>query len=97
MCSMDQMRANKLSMNSEEMEIVLVGGSHIQELGKLPVLDGVALLLNEQVHSLQNALGSIFVAGASMVGMPFTISNWYTNQSVPLQGYWAAVIHALFI
>ena len=49
---MDWMRANKLRLNPDKMEVLLAGGSPVQ-LGDIhPVLDGVALPLKYWVFSL---------------------------------------------
>ena len=50
--TMDWMRANKLRLNPDKTEVLLVGGSSDQIVGVQPVLDGVALHLKEQAHSL---------------------------------------------
>ena len=49
---MGWMRANKLKLNPGKMEALWVSGSQVWEVGPLLVLDGVALLLKDQVHSL---------------------------------------------
>ena len=46
------MRANKPRLTPNKTEALWVGGSQVWELGCLPVLDGVALPLKEQVRSL---------------------------------------------
>ena len=45
-------RANKLKPNPDNTEMLLVGDSSEWMVGVQPVLDGVALSLKEQVHSL---------------------------------------------
>ena len=50
--TMDCMRANKLKLNPDKTEMLLVGGSSDRMVGVQPVLDGVALPLKEQVCSL---------------------------------------------
>ncbi|XP_061465627.1 uncharacterized protein LOC133376825 [Rhineura floridana] len=49
---MDRMRANKLRLNPDKTEMLLVGGSPDQMVDVRPVLDGVALPLNAQIRSL---------------------------------------------
>ena len=49
--TMDWLRANKLKLNPDKTEMLLVGGSSDQMVGVQPVLDGVAFPLKEQVHS----------------------------------------------
>ncbi|XP_061472484.1 syntaxin-8 isoform X2 [Rhineura floridana] len=46
--TMDWMRANKLRLNPDKTEMLLVGGSSDQMVDVQPVLDGVALPLKEQ-------------------------------------------------
>lgn len=48
----DWMRASKLNFNPGKVEFLLVGGSHLWKTGQLPVLEVVALPLEEQVRSL---------------------------------------------
>ena len=71
----------KLELNHNKTEALWVGGSQVWELGCLPVLDGVALPLKEQVHSLGVLLDSSFVTGdpgglerplSTLVGTPAT-------------------------
>ena len=50
--TMDWMRANKLKLNPDKTEMLLVGGSSDRMAGVQPVLDRVALHLKEQVRSL---------------------------------------------
>ena len=50
--AIDWMRANKLRLNPDKTEMLLVGGSSDWVVGVQPVLDGVALPLKEQVRSL---------------------------------------------
>ena len=50
--TMDWMRANKLRLNPDKTDVLLVGGSSDRMVGVQPVLDGVALPLKEQVRSL---------------------------------------------
>ena len=49
---MDWMRANKLKLNPDKTEMLLVGDSSDRMVGAQPVLDGIALPLKEQVCSL---------------------------------------------
>ena len=49
---MEWMRANKLKLNPDKTEMLLVSGSSERIVGVQPVLDGVALPLKEQVRSL---------------------------------------------
>ena len=48
---MDWMRANKLKLNPDKTEAMLVGGFLDWVAGRLSALDGVTLQLKEQVHS----------------------------------------------
>ena len=50
--TMDWMTANKLKLNPDKTEMLLVGGSSDRMEGVQPVLDGVALPLKRQVRSL---------------------------------------------
>ncbi|XP_061487326.1 prostacyclin synthase isoform X4 [Rhineura floridana] len=50
--TMDWMRANKLRLNPDKTEMLLVGGSPDQMVDVRPILDGVALPLNAQIRSL---------------------------------------------
>ena len=50
--TMDWMRDNKLKLNPNKTEMLLVGGSSDWMVDVQPVLDGVALPLKEQVCSL---------------------------------------------
>ncbi|XP_061443806.1 uncharacterized protein LOC133365612 isoform X9 [Rhineura floridana] len=56
--TMDWMRTNKLRLNPDKTEMLLVGGSSDQMVDVQPVLDGVALPLKEQIHSLRVLLES---------------------------------------
>ena len=62
---MDWMRANKLRLNPDKTEVLLVGGSSVRLGDVHSVLDGVALLLKYRVRSLGGALGSRAVTGGT--------------------------------
>ena len=49
---MDWMRANKLKLNPDKAEVLLVSRKPNQGIGLQPVLDGVTLHLKTQAHSL---------------------------------------------
>lgn len=42
------MEANKLSLNSDKVEVLWLGTSWVQELRKQPVLNGIAFSLKER-------------------------------------------------
>ena len=48
---MDRIRMNKLKLNPDKMEDLCFGGSQVQELSGVPVLDEIVLALKEQVHT----------------------------------------------
>ena len=49
---MDWMRVNKLKLNPDKMEVLLVGASPDRLEGHFPAMNGVALPLRHRVHSL---------------------------------------------
>uniref|UniRef100_A0A803TMK0 Reverse transcriptase domain-containing protein n=1 Tax=Anolis carolinensis TaxID=28377 RepID=A0A803TMK0_ANOCA len=55
----DWMRANKLKLNPDKMEVLLISRRAEQGIGLQPVLDGVALPLKTQVHNLGVLLDSL--------------------------------------
>ena len=64
--AMDWMRANELKLNPDKTEMLLVRGSSDRMVGVQPVLDGVALPLKEQVHSLGVLLEPSMSLGAQV-------------------------------
>ena len=49
---MNLIRVNKLKLNPDKMEMLLVGASLDRLEGHFPALNGVTLLLKNRVHSL---------------------------------------------
>ena len=76
---MGWMRANKLKLNPGKTEALWVRGSRVRETGSLPVLDGVALPLKDQVRSSGVLRGSSGHGGSECLvpasaGTPTTAS-----------------------
>ena len=72
-------RANKLKLNPGNTKTLRMSGSQVWEIGSLPVLDGVALPLKVQVHSLGVLLDPSLSLEAQVAQSAFTSFGWFTN------------------
>ena len=79
------MRANKLKLNPDKTEMLLVGGSSDWMVGVQPVLDGAALPLKEQVHSLGFLLESSLSLEAQVASVAWSAfyQLWLVAQLCP--------------
>lgn len=63
------MKANKMKLNLDKMEIMLVGSNSILESGIMPILDEVALLLKDRVHRMGVLLDPVLVLDIQVVAV----------------------------
>ena len=85
--TMDWMRGNKLKLNPDKTEMLLVGGSADQMEGVRPVLEG-AHSPDEASSSLGGSLGVVFVTGSSggLSGMECLLPASADGPATPLPG-----------
>ena len=76
---MGWLKANKLKLNSDKMEALWFGVSHVWELNRRLFLDGVILPLKEQVHSLEVLLDPSLPLEAHVSSV-----TWGSRSQLPL-------------